>query len=233
MDEAGVEDRHHGDDDRRHAHQQGHGQAALRGVDADLALNLESFADDVRQVVENFGKIASSLALQHNGSNEELDVDQRNTLCQIHQSVTNRHAELLLFIELAELTGDRLGDLVGDHFQRGGESMSGTNRASESVDSLGKEFLKLFETLGAADGSVGVRKEKSDEQRNPGHFNAFAGCICDAGGGDTSHGRQSQEIAGADIDSTLRQQLLQVVDALRSAKQGVDRGNIAKLLVAQ
>src|SRR6266567_9495015 len=39
--EAGIEHEHHRDDDGGHAHQQGHGEASLRGVNADLALNFE------------------------------------------------------------------------------------------------------------------------------------------------------------------------------------------------
>src|SRR5271165_749802 len=53
--EGRIERHHDRDDNRRHCHQQCHGEASLSGVDPHLALNLETFADYVGQVVENLG----------------------------------------------------------------------------------------------------------------------------------------------------------------------------------
>src|SRR5271156_836412 len=136
-----AEDRENGHHGRRHGHEQGHGEAALRGVNPYLALNLETLADDVRQIVEDFSEVAAGFTLQHDGGNEELHVDQRNALGQIHEGVADRHAELLLLIELAELAGQRLGGFVGNHFQGGGEGVTGADCPSQSVDRLGKKFL--------------------------------------------------------------------------------------------
>ena len=61
--ESGIQQQHRRHDDRGHAHQQGHGQAALSGVNADLPLDLEAFANDVREIVENFCEIAAGFAL--------------------------------------------------------------------------------------------------------------------------------------------------------------------------
>jgi hypothetical protein len=46
-------------------------------VDPNLALNLEALADDVGQVVEDLGEVAAGFALQHDGGDEEFDVDER------------------------------------------------------------------------------------------------------------------------------------------------------------
>ena len=40
-------------------------------VHADLPENLEPLPDDVRQIFENFGEVAASLPLNHDGGHEE------------------------------------------------------------------------------------------------------------------------------------------------------------------
>src|SRR5215510_3888921 len=86
LDEHRVHEIHAHHDDGRHAHKQEHGEAALRGVDAHLSQDLEPLADYVREVVEDLGEVAARLALQHDGSDEELHVDERNPVDQIAQS---------------------------------------------------------------------------------------------------------------------------------------------------
>ena len=67
------------------------------------------------------------------------------------QRVAYRHAEFLFFVQLAELARDRLGHFVGNHFERGGEGVSGANRAGQRVDRLRKKFLEFLEALVALD----------------------------------------------------------------------------------
>jgi len=64
-----------------------------------------------------FGEIAAGFALQHDGSDEEFYVDQGDALGEVHESVADGHAELLLLVKLAELAGKGLGDFIGDHFE--------------------------------------------------------------------------------------------------------------------
>src|SRR6516164_2353103 len=128
-DETWVQQQHGSDDDGRHAHQQGHRQAALCRVYANLALNLESLPDNVGEIVQNLGQVAAGLALQHHGGDEKLHVDQGHAVGEIEECIADGHAKFLFFVELAEFSRDRLGHLGGDHFQRGGESMSGTDGA--------------------------------------------------------------------------------------------------------
>src|SRR5713226_933592 len=49
--ESRIQYQHDRDDNGRHPHQQRHGEASLGGIDAHLALNFETLADNVRQVV--------------------------------------------------------------------------------------------------------------------------------------------------------------------------------------
>src|SRR5579862_8159757 len=102
----------HQNHDRRHGHQQHHGESSLRSMYFYLTLNLEAFANHVGQIIQDLCQIASGFALQHDGGHKKFDIDERNALGEIHQSIAHGHAELLLFVELPEFTGQRLGDLI-------------------------------------------------------------------------------------------------------------------------
>src|SRR5208282_5629334 len=103
------------------SHEQDHGQASLSGVDADLAQDFEAFTDDVGEIVQDLGQVASGFALQHHCGHEELDVYQGNAVGEVHEGVAYGEAEFLFFVELAEFSGDGFGNFVGNHFQGGGE----------------------------------------------------------------------------------------------------------------
>src|ERR1039458_2314990 len=57
LDEAFVKNQHYYDHGRGQSHEQHHGETSLGGVNADLAQNLEAFADYIGQVVKNLGRI--------------------------------------------------------------------------------------------------------------------------------------------------------------------------------
>ena len=52
-----------------------------------LPLNLETLANDVGKVVENFRQVASRVALNGNRGHEELHVEQRHPLGQRVQGI--------------------------------------------------------------------------------------------------------------------------------------------------
>ncbi len=155
----GLSIEHDGDDDGRHAHQQRHREASLGGIDAHLAQNLEPLADDIGEVVEDLGEVAAGLALEHDGSDEEFDVNQGHALGQIDERVAHWHAELLLFVKLAEFcrhTGSATS--LADHFEGSGERVSGANGASQRVDGFREQFLKFLEALVAPERGVANRE---------------------------------------------------------------------------
>jgi hypothetical protein len=82
-----------------------------------------------------------------------------HALGEIHEGVAHGHAELLLFIEFAEFAGERFGDFVGNHFQSGGEGVSGADGAGQRVDGFGEKLLEFFEALLAAIGDDGIGKD--------------------------------------------------------------------------
>src|SRR5579864_4671135 len=135
-----VHEHHAHNDYGRHPHEQKHGEAALGGVDAHLAEDLETFANHVREIVENFRQVAARLALQHDGGYEKLDVDQGYAVNQVRKRLAHGKTKFLLFKQFPELGGHRLRDLVGNHFQCRGEGVAGTNRARQRINSLRKEF---------------------------------------------------------------------------------------------
>src|SRR5262245_24213917 len=59
----GVDERQGDGQERRQRQQHVAGQASVRGVDADLAQDLEPLADDVREVLEDLRQVAARLAL--------------------------------------------------------------------------------------------------------------------------------------------------------------------------
>ena len=65
---------------RRQRHQHVAGKPSVRGVHADLTANLEPLAHDVREVVEDFRKVAAGLALNEDRGREEAHVEQRHAL---------------------------------------------------------------------------------------------------------------------------------------------------------
>src|ERR1019366_5073393 len=231
--ESAVDEEHYDHDGGWKRHEQEHGEASLGGVDADLAQDFEAFADDVRKVVENFGKIAAGFALQHHRRHEELDVHQRNAIGQVEQGIAHGQAEFLFFEELAEFSAHGLGDFVGNQLDGGGKGVSGANRAGESVDGLGKLLLKFLEALGPHVRGIGVGDKKTEQRAGPAEHIAAAGKGRDDGEGHSRYGAKHEEVSGANIDVALRQHFLQKGDALGAAQPGVESRDPAEHFVAQ
>jgi hypothetical protein len=103
------------------------GKPAVRGVHAHLAANLEPLADDVREVVQNLGKIAARFSLDEDRGREESHVEQRHAQREIVERFLHREAEILLFERRAEFGANRFGHLVGHHLHTGAERVSGAN----------------------------------------------------------------------------------------------------------
>src|SRR6266576_4162017 len=83
LDETPVQGKQRGHDQGRHAHQEHHGQPALRGVYPHLPKDLEALANDIGKVVEDLCQVAAGLALQHDGGDEEFNVDQGHALREV------------------------------------------------------------------------------------------------------------------------------------------------------
>src|ERR1700722_15978236 len=232
-DKIRAEYQKNGDHGRGHGHKQGHGKAPLRGVYADLALDLEALADNVGQVVENFSQVAAGFALQHDGGDKEFYVDQGDALGEIHEGVADRHAEFLFFKELAEFSGQRLSDFIENHFDSGGEGVTGANGARQSVDGFGEEFFKSFEALLATVGDDWERKKSADDESGPGN-GGISGIENGGESGDNAREHaQQEEVAGAELHARLQQGVLDGGDALGASEEGVERGNFTKLFVAE
>ncbi len=230
---ARVEELHQDHDRGRQGHEQDHGEASLGGVNADLAQDFKAFADDIREVVKNLGQIAAGFALQHHCRHEELDVDQRDAVGQVEQGVAHGEPEFLFFVELAEFSGNGLGDLVGNHFEGGGKCVSGANGAGERIDGLGKLLLKFLEATGPHMGGISVGDKKTEQSADPAEHQIAAGDESDDGHHEGRDGTKHQEVSGASIDVSLRQHFLQERDALGAAQKGVESRNPAEQFVAK
>src|SRR5208282_2597170 len=233
LNEPRVDHEHEDDNRGGESHEQGHGEASLGGVDADLAQDLKAFANDVREVVKNLGEIAAGFALQHHRRHEELNVDQRNTVGEVEQGVAYREPEFLFFVELAEFSGNGFGDFVGNHFESGGKGVSGANGAGEGIDGLGKLLLKFPEALGPQMRGIGVGKKKTEESAHPTENQVSAGDERDEGEAHGRHGAQHEEVSGANVQASLSQHFLQHRNSLRAAQKGVESGDAAEHFVAK
>ena len=76
----GVDERQRDGQERRQRQQHVSGEAAVRGVDAHLPLDLEALAHHVREVVENLRQVAAGIALNQHGGDEEADVEHADAL---------------------------------------------------------------------------------------------------------------------------------------------------------
>src|SRR6266404_8644442 len=164
-------------------------------MNADLAQDFKALADYVGEVVENFGKVAAGFALQHHRRHEEFDVDQRDAVGQVDQGVAYREPEFLLFVELAEFSGNGFGDLVGNHFEGGGKCVSGANGAGESIDGLGKLLLKFLEAPGPHMGGIGVGDKKTEQSAGPAEQEIAAGDESDGGEYQARHRAKHQKVS--------------------------------------
>src|SRR5271170_3864274 len=217
MNEARIDELHDQNDGGRKGHQQDHGQTSLSSVHPDLAQNLEALADYIRKIVQYLGQVASGFALQHYGGDEELDVDEWDALREIDESVTYGQAEFLFFVELAEFSGDRLGDFVGNHFQGGGEGVSSAHGTGQSVDGLGKFFFKFLKALGAHVRCVTVGSKKAEHGSGPTEDQLAAGHGGDGGQDDRRDKAKDKKVSGANIHAALGEHFLQQRYALGAA----------------
>src|SRR5262249_50725675 len=88
------------------------GEAPVGGMRSHLTQNLESFTDDVGQVVEDLGQVAAAFALNGDRRDEELHVDERDALGHLLEGVVERQAEILAIENLLELLTNGRGHLV-------------------------------------------------------------------------------------------------------------------------
>jgi len=99
---------------------------------------------NVGQVVEDSARLPPVSALQHDGSDEDFTSTRGTRSVRFMRASADGHAELLLLVKLAELAGKGLGDFIGDHFEGGGEGVSGADGAGESVNGFGEKVSSNF-----------------------------------------------------------------------------------------
>src|SRR5947207_8343675 len=85
-----VDERERDRQKRRQREQHPPGEATVRSVDPHLPPNLESLADDVREVVENLRKIAAGLSLNQDGSDEKADVEHLDAIGELTEGLAPR-----------------------------------------------------------------------------------------------------------------------------------------------
>ena len=131
------------------------GQAALRGLHANVALNALAFANDVGGAIENFDEVAAGFALDHDRGDEDAQIGGGDAVDELHEGVAEREAEVLLAKDLAELGAGGLGSALGHDFDGAGGGMTGAERAGHHIDGVGESFFKGAQAAVAGKGDAG------------------------------------------------------------------------------
>ena len=90
---------------------------AFAGEGLNLAPNLEPLADEVADLVEDFGQVAARLPLQDDGRGEEPQVEVRHAVGHFFDRLFQRHAQVLGLVAALEFGGDRGAHFVGDQLE--------------------------------------------------------------------------------------------------------------------
>src|SRR5580692_11297918 len=137
------------------------GDAALRGVGSDLALEPEPLPDHVSRLVQNFGKVAAALFLNHDGRGRDPEILQGNAVNQVVERGLELEPEVLFLEAGPELRANRILALAGHQAHGSDQAVSGPQRTDHQVESLGQLLLKRIESLLAF-----VEDEQNRKSRN-------------------------------------------------------------------
>src|SRR6185295_4012666 len=109
---------------RRQSQQNDAGQAAFARQGLYLTPNLESFADQVADLVENFGKVTTRLPLQNHRRGKELHVQVGNPLGHRVERLVERNTQVLLLEDATKFLADRQRHLFSNQPESGGKAMA-------------------------------------------------------------------------------------------------------------
>src|SRR5262249_13337358 len=100
------------------------GQTTFRGEGLDLSQNAETLADDVTNLVENFGKITAGLALHKHAGYKESQIQVRNPVAHRLEGILDGDAKVLLIVNAPELISNRGGHFLGNDVHAGCEGVA-------------------------------------------------------------------------------------------------------------
>src|SRR5258705_162288 len=184
-------------------------EAAMRGVRADLAANLEPFADDAREILEDLGQVAAAFALNGHGGHEEAHVEERNAFRDPVERLFQWKSEILLVEYRSEFGANGRAQFVGNHAQGRLECVACANGARHEIERIGKLFFELIHADRPAphqpdtgsrepdQGGRGPHERRAEEE--PGHQPQ----------GDACADADQDDRAGCRLDARLRNQAAQ------------------------
>ena len=139
----GVQIVHDDEQGGRQGQQDDTGQAAFAGQCLNLSPDLESFANQRTDLVQDFRQVTARLPLQDDGGDKEAEVQVRHAPAHVFQSIFERHAQVLGFVASLKLLADRIRHLIGDQIDAAGQAVAGSQSAADQFQSfghLGSEF---------------------------------------------------------------------------------------------
>jgi hypothetical protein len=138
----GVDIEHERADPKRYTCQRGAGHAAVRADGANPASQLKPLADNVGQLVKNFGQVAARSFLKQDRGHKKVHVQRRYAFRQLLERRIQRQAEVVFFKGPPEFSRKRLLELPMNHFERNGKSVPGAHRTGDELQALGEKLLE-------------------------------------------------------------------------------------------
>src|SRR5688572_14266100 len=225
-------DEHQRDGERRRKRQQDiAGEAAVRGMHADLPQNLEALAYHVREVVENLGQVATCLTLNRHGGHEELHVEEGHALSHQVEHLAYRQAKILLLERLLELDADWYREFLGHHPHRGLERVTGAKRTRQQIERIGELLFETLHSRGPLVPQPEYRHDTAGERNHHGEDRTAQDNHAD-------HTHENCRQQGEDHDGARRGVHARLLDELRqrgvgAAQRFVDRRERSQLLFGE
>src|SRR5205823_15087479 len=125
--------------------------------------DFESLANQIADFVEDLSQVATGLPLQNDCRGEKPQVKVRHAVGHFVDRVFQRHAEVLGLIGAFEFRGDRGIHLIGDQLEAGSKTVTGSEGATDELESFGQLAAKGGQTTLAFHVQGEVRNEAHDQ----------------------------------------------------------------------
>ena len=140
----GIQVVHDEEQGRRQSQQHDAGQPTFTGQGLNLSPDLESFANQRADLVEDFGQVTTRLPLQDDGGDEEPQVEVGHAIAHVFQRFFQRHAQVLRFVAAVEFLADRIGHFFGHQVDAAGQAVSGPQRPADQFQGFGHLLAELL-----------------------------------------------------------------------------------------
>ena len=123
------------------------GQPSFAGQRLDLPPDAEPVADQAADLVEDFGQVATGLALQEQGGDEEFQVEVGDPVAESREAFFHGDAQVLLLEDAIEFLADRRAHFRGHHVEAEGQALPARSARESISKASGNWAAKSFRRL--------------------------------------------------------------------------------------